>query len=245
MSTWVPAITAGSLDGFLLGVLVTGACFLAIIVSWRVRWRDLAADDAEPPRVEIVALAADPATMVGDPLTLAEEPAAGESGSETYGVAALDHLRALATDSVRYDAAARDHLAAVNSARQWQEAAAARRDQQERMTGVAGWLEERAAAAGAGPARVPWPREPDALGGRSPAPAQAPPDRPAPRGRQGRPGGHRAPHPLGDPTFDAAAGVPKPPGARRPPRHAAPAPSLSGKKKSMSATRSLPDGSRG
>lgn len=60
-----------------------------------------------------------------------------------------------------------------------------------------------------------------------------------------RSGSHRAAHPLGDPTFGAPAGQQKPPGGRHAPRHAAPAPSLSGKMTGLFTTRSLADSNHG
>jgi hypothetical protein len=275
MSTWVPAITAGSLDGFVVGALVTGACFLAVLALWHVRQRDFEADDSVQPRVEVVGLAdlvpvadpvaEDPVVPAGetaplnplplDPLPLDPLPAAltaGGPGSDKYDAAAKEHLAA-ASHGEDQEAAVRDHLAALGAARRWQQAAAARRDEQvagaaaarrdEQVAGAgrAGWPAERPGALPAGPPR---PREPSALDGYGPAPTGALPDKPAQGGRHGRPGGggHRAPHPLGDPTFGDTAGMPLPPGARRPPRHAAPAPSLGDKVTGLFATRSVADG---
>lgn len=257
MSNWVPVITAGSLDGFVAGTLVTGACFLAVLAGWRSRRRDLEADDWLEPLVEIVDLEPDPVAGTEDAVAPAEEPATGPDGrwdgtvkdgrvvgspgSETYDAAVRDDLAAVWGDE-KYDTAARDHLAAIGAARRWQEAAAARGDEQARATAVAAWPPEQP---GAGPARPPRPREPSALDGYAPAAAGAPPDKPAVVGRHGRAGGHRAPHDLGDPTFDNAEGMPRPPGSRLPPRHAAPTPGLGGKMTGLFAGRSPANGSRG
>jgi hypothetical protein len=43
MSNWIgvlPVIGIGSLEGFALGVLASGACFLALTTSWRPRGRE-------------------------------------------------------------------------------------------------------------------------------------------------------------------------------------------------------------
>jgi hypothetical protein len=258
MSTWVPVVTAGSLDGFLAGTLVTGACFLAVLAFGRARQRELEADDSLEPLVEVVGLAdlMPEAEDPEDPVVPAEDtapldrlpavPTAGGPRTEKYAAAARDHLAAAseaenAENIDNYDAAVRDHQAALGAARRWQEAAAARRDEQVPGAAGAGWPAERPGAAAA---RPPRPREPSALDGYGPAPAGALPDKPAQGGRHGRPGGHRAPHPLGDPTFGSTEGMPLPPGARRPPRHAAPAPSL-GEKVTGKFARSAADGSRG
>jgi hypothetical protein len=42
MSTWVPVINAHALDGFVIGALTSGACFLAITMPWRGRRRGAA-----------------------------------------------------------------------------------------------------------------------------------------------------------------------------------------------------------
>lgn len=257
MSNWVPVITAGSLDGFVAGTLVTGACFLAVLACWRARRRDLDADDWLEPLVEIVDLEADPASGTGAGVAPAGEPptrpdgrwdetvkdgrVVGSPGSETYDAAVRDDPAAV-SHAGKYDAAARDHLAAIGAARRWQEAAAARGDDMASATGAAAWSPGQAEP---GPPRPPRPREPSALDGYGPTPAGAPPDKPSPVGRHGRAGGHRTPHDLGDPTFDDAEGMPRPPGSRLPPRHAAPALGLGGKMTGLFAGRQPADDSRG
>lgn len=272
MSAWVPAMTAGSLDGFVVGALVTGACFLVITASWRA-WRRESAEDDSPSLFEVFEVAGvpeDPVAAGPDAPTLdqprTDGPASETRESETRDSETRDSkmpdsemrdrerydpvTRNLAigqgSGSGRHDAATRDYLAAVTAARRWQEAATARRDEQVTEQVPAGRPAEQA---GDLPARPPRPREPSALDGYGPAPTGAPPDKPAQGGRHGRPGGgHRAPDPLGDPmlgdpTFGSTAGMPLPPGARRPPRHAAPTPSL-GEKVTGKLARSVADSGR-
>jgi hypothetical protein len=165
MSTWVPVITAGSLDAFVIGASVSGAFFIAILISWRLYRREPA--DSEPETV------------------------------------------AVGLDMFQDDAAGGDSVA-VGPDRLGDEAAR----------------------------RGTWAPEPP-----DPGPWLTGPQEPVSGKRQARAGSHRAAHALGDPTM--ADGMPKPPGARRPPRHAAPSPRLSGKKNGVSAARSLADSNRG
>lgn len=203
MSTWVSVITAGSFDAFVIGALVSAACFIAIVVSWRVYRREPA--DSDPETV-----------------------AAG-------------------LDIIRDDGPARDPVAAGPD--RFGDGAGVRGRV---AAGEDTWPDGRVAA---GPVSAAWGPEPGERVTTTPARgtwADEPPDRepwltgpqePASGKRQARAGSHRAARGFGDPTM--ADGMPKPPGARRTPRHAAPSPRLGGKKDGVSAAHSFADGSRG
>ena len=78
MSDWIgvlPVIGTGSLDGFALGVLASGACFLALTVPRRSRGRDAAARSDLPPRSRQDSPAVRPAATVRESLMSAAEPA--------------------------------------------------------------------------------------------------------------------------------------------------------------------------
>jgi hypothetical protein len=213
----LPVVGMDSIDGFAAGILVAGACFLALATPWRAHKRDAAARYETPPKPR-------PDTWTWQPAatkhyaTSAKPPVPDQTATRPCG----REESALAADN----RLPRDRRSPMNAAPQhW---------------GLPADLGPRANA-------VPPPREarlPDgavntgttsALGERLASPGDM----------NSRPGSHRAAHPLGDPTFGSPASQQKPPGGRHAPRHAAPAPSLGGKMSSLFTTRSLADSSRG
>jgi hypothetical protein len=180
MSSWVNVITAGSLDAFVIGALVSAACFIAIVVSWRVYRREPADRDPETVTAGLEMFRDDKAGRDAEP-----------AGPDRFGDDTV--IRGPAVAAAGLDGPPGD------------EAVAPGEDTPPRERG-------------------PWLTVPAEPGSRK---------------RQARAGSHRAPHALGDPTL--ADGMPKPPGARRPPRHAAPSARLGGKKNGVS----LANGSRG
>jgi hypothetical protein len=196
MNTWVPVVTAGSFDAFVIGALVTAACFIAVVFSWRSFKREDAEWDNAPVAPGPDILRDD--TPVRGPAPVAPDHYLDDTPVRGPAVVAFSPDRRPDEEPDRGQA---------------------------RGERVPAGPASRALATGL-PDRGPW------LPG-SAAPASS--------RRQPRAGSHRAPHSLGDPTM--AEGMPMPPGARRPPRHAAPSPRLSAKKSGASAGHSLPGGS--
>jgi hypothetical protein len=215
----LPVVGTDSLDGFAAGILVAGACFLALATPWRAHKRGAAARYETPAKPKPKPK---PDTWTWRPIEPArryatstkpvpDQTAASSRGREISALTGGNRLPS-------------DHRPLINAAQQrW---------------GLPADLGSRAYA-------VPAPRgearslddaaNTSALGERLVSPGDM----------NSRPGSHRAAHPLGDPTFGSPASQQKPPGGRHAPRHAAPAPTLSGKMSSLFTTRSLADSSRG
>lgn len=221
----LPVVGTDSLDGFAAGILVAGACFFALATPWRAHKRDAAAARYEPPPKPKPK--PKPDTWTWRPTVTARmEPA------KRYATSAKPVPDQTAASSRGREGSAlaggtrlpSDHRPLMNAAQQrW---------------GLPADLGSRAYA-------VPAPRgEARSLDGA--ANTSAPGERlVSPGDMNSRQGAHRAAHPLGDPTFGSPASEQKPPGGRHAPRHAAPAPSLSGKMSSLFTARSLADSSRG
>jgi hypothetical protein len=249
MSTWVPVITAGSFDAFVIGALITAACFIAIVISWRsFKHEDREQNEAIAP-TSLDILRDDPAVF---------GPVAGPFRQDE--VAAQGPVEAFSLDRPQDEVAVRGPgVPAFRPDRPQDEAVRGA------MTTSPHWYQEEAAVGGpVAEDEDTWPSEQVTAAPAGSAPDERVPGRPASEAwttslpepgpwltgpvepasgrRQSRVGSHRAPHSLGDPIM--AEGMPKPPGARRPPRHAAPSPRLGAKKAGVSATHSLPDSSR-
>jgi hypothetical protein len=276
----LPVIGTGPLDGFAVGILASGACFVALTTSWRSRKSETAAYDihseARQDASTLQLAAADQAKQQGarSKRTLARtvgrsadsagtaasgrrsRPGNRGSGASTASSVTdrswrsrnrgwrADSWPALKervpepcdlrpSDDVRLTNG--DPLAYPGDLTSGQSS----RSAQAEHTGYPAEPNSRDWAASAQPTRLQGDRPPAQ---RAPQQRLASAER-VPQGRPAWVGGHRAPHPLGDPTFGSATGQPQD-GTRHTPRHAAPAPRLGDEKTGPFKRRSLADSSR-
>jgi len=221
----LPVVGTDSLDGFAAGILVAGACFFALATPWRAHKRDAAARYEPPPKPK-----PRPDTWTWAPAVTARREHATSANQVPDQTAASSRGRTGSALTERSGLPS-DHRPLMNAAQQrW---------------GLPADLGPRASA-------VPPPRgearSPGGAGnsaGNTGATSALGERLASPGDMNSRQGSHRAAHPLGDPTFASPASQQKPPGGRHAPRHAAPAPSLSGKMSSLFTARSLADSSRG